>query len=64
MSTYTLTTEADRLDVLLAHGDINLDEIIERAVSVIVEHSIMELTFVDGSETRYPVVSYDSRYAA
>ena len=64
MSIYTSTTEADRLDLLFAHGDITLDEIIERAVSVIVENSIMELSFYDGSETRFPVVSYDNRLAA
>lgn len=61
---YSYTSEADRLEILFAHGDITLDEIIEKAVSAIVENSILELSFHDGSETRFPVVSYDSRLAA
>ena len=64
MSIYTSTTEADRLEALFAHADIDLDAIIERAISVLVENSIMELDFHDGSQIRIPVVSYDSRYAA
>ena len=53
MTAYT-TPEADRLQTLFEHGDIDLDEVVSRAVSAIVEHSILWLSFSDGSEWPIP----------
>lgn len=64
MTTYTSTTEADRMSILLERAEINLDSIVEQAVSVVIQNHLMELGFHDGSEMIIPVVSFDSRYAA
>lgn len=64
MATYSISTVADRLSLLLDRAEIDLDSIVEEAVSVVVQNHLMELGFNDGSEMLIPVVSYDSRYAA
>lgn len=51
---YTSTTEADRLSALFEHGDIDLDEVIRRAVANLVENHILWLSFHDGSEWPIP----------
>lgn len=51
---YEYTTEADRLQALFEHGDIDLDEVVARAVSDLIEHSLRYLSFVDGSEWVLP----------
>lgn len=53
MTAYT-TPEADRLLALFEHGDIDLDEVVARAVSAVIEHSILWLSFSDGSEWPIP----------
>ena len=54
MTAYTVTTEAERLQSLFEHSDIDLDEVVHRAVSSIIENSILWLSFSDGSEWPIP----------
>ena len=51
---YTSSTEAERLQSLFEHHDLNLDEIIRHAVSSVIENSILWLSFSDGSEWPIP----------
>lgn len=51
---YEYTTEADRLQALFEHGDITLDDIVERAVSDVIEHWLRTLSFTDGSDLILP----------
>ena len=54
MSAYTSTTEAERLSVMFERGEISLDNIVEEAVSDIIEHALRTLSFVDGSDLILP----------
>ena len=64
MAAHYTSTEAERLSIMLEKAELDLDAIVEQAVSVVVQNHLMEIGFSDGSEMILPVVSFDSQYAA
>ena len=51
---YASSTEAERMQYLFERHDLDLDEVIRRSISAVIENSILWLSFSDGSEWPIP----------